>query len=352
MLEQYTIADILTWLQDKTLFVNKEYQRSDKVWPQAAQSYLIDTILRELPMPKIYLRTQIDVKTQRSYREVVDGQQRLMAIKSFAGDGFALRPSGNDLLGIEGRRYSDLDEEYKQKFLGYQVPVEQLLNVPDAVVFDVFQRLNTYNYNLSPQELRHGRFHGNFRNAVVSYTRRWSFIWDKYNVLGKRARLRMADDELMAQLFGIVLEGVTDGGQPRIKKLYETYDAEMPEGVDAQVGHALAYLVHNFGPVLETNLARSPHFLMLFAAVAHALDGIPAGGIGEEMPDRDSRALGDPRLAVQNLITLSDMLDMDQSEVPARFHPFQLASVGTTQRIRSRRVRFIISNRALLPQQL
>ena len=87
MLEQYTIADILTWLQDKTLFVNKEYQRSDKVWPQAAQSYLIDTILRELPMPKIYLRTQIDVKTQRSYREVVDGQQRLRAIESFAGDG-------------------------------------------------------------------------------------------------------------------------------------------------------------------------------------------------------------------------------------------------------------------------
>ena len=45
---------------------------------------------------------------------------------------------------------------------------------------------------------------------------------------------------------------------------------------------------------LKTNLARSPHFLMLFAAVAHALDGIPAGGIGEEMPDRDSRALGGP----------------------------------------------------------
>ena len=173
MLEQYTIADILTWLNDKTLVVNRDYQRSEKVWPAAAQSYLIDTILREMPMPKIYLRTQIDVKSQRSYREVVDGQQRLMAIQAFAKDEFPLRPSGDDPLGMEGRRYSELDEEYKQKFLGYQVPVEQLLNVPDSVVFDVFQRLNTYNYNLSPQELRHGRFHGYFRNSVVAASRRW-----------------------------------------------------------------------------------------------------------------------------------------------------------------------------------
>ena len=352
MLEQYTIADVLTWLHDKTLVVNREYQRSEKVWPSAAQSYLIDTILREMPMPKIYLRTRIDVKTQRSYREVVDGQQRLMAIQAFARDEFPLRPSSDDPLGVEGRRYSEMDEEFKQKFLGYQLPVEQLLNVPDAVVFDVFQRLNTYNYNLSPQELRHGRFHGQFRNAVVSASRRWAFIWDKYNVLGKRARIRMADDELMAQLFGVILQGVTDGGQPRITKLYDEYDANMPDGVSAQVGNVLGYMVKHLAPILETNLARSPHFLMLFAAVAHAIDGIPSGGLGEKMPERDTRALGDVELAVQNLTALSDVLEMDQSEVPSRFHQFQIASVGTTQRIRSRRVRFVMSYRALLPEEL
>ena len=352
MLEQYTIADILTWLDDKTLIVNREYQRSEKVWPPAAQSYLIDTILREMPMPKVYLRTQIDVKTQRSYREVVDGQQRLMAIQAFAKDQFPLRPSGDDTLGMEGRRYSEMDEEFKQKFLGYQVPVEQLLNVPDAVVFDVFQRLNTYNYNLSPQELRHGRFHGHFRNAVVSASRRWAFIWDKYNVLGKRARIRMADDELMAQFFGIILEGVTDGGQPKITRLYDEYDANMPDGISGQVGKVLGYMVKNLAPILETNLARSPHLLMLFAAVAHALDGIPCGDLGEEMPEKDAHALEDVDLAVQNLTALSDVLEMDQSEVPSRFHQFQLASVGSTQRIRSRRVRFIMSYRALLSEQL
>ena len=349
MLEQFTIADILTWLEDKTLVVNREFQRSDKVWPTAAKAYLIDTILRELPIPKIYLRIQTNVTTRRSYREVVDGQQRLLAIQAYSRDGFPHRSSGEDFQEFFGKRYSDLSQEFQQKFLEYQVPVEQLLNAPDSVVFDVFQRLNTYNYNLSGQELRHGKFHGHFRNAVVLASRHWAFLWDKYKVIGKRARVRMADDELMAQLFGVVIEGVTDGGQRKIDKLYKAYDAEVPACAPRLVDQVLKYTTENLSEVLETNLAGSPHFLMIFAAVAHALFGIPAGEIGAEMPSRAPRALEDVSLALNNLSTLSDSLDKDSNEVPERFHEFQRASAGTTQRIKSRRVRFKMLYKALLP---
>ena len=79
-----------------------------------------------------------------------------MAIRSFANNEFPLRINDDELGELNGKRYSDLDGENKQTFLEYLVPVEQLLNVPDSVVFDVFQRLNTYNYNLSSQELRPG----------------------------------------------------------------------------------------------------------------------------------------------------------------------------------------------------
>ena len=219
MLEQFTVADILTWLDDKTLIVNREFQRSGKVWPTIAKAYLIDTILRDLPMPKIYLRTKTSPITKRSYREVVDGQQRLLAIQAYSNNEFALRSSGESVDEFAGRRYSDLNEGLQTKFLEYQVPVEQLFNVPDSVVFDVFQRLNTYNYNLSSQELRHGKYHGHFRNAVVEASRHWAHLWDNFRILGNRARVRMADDELMAQLFGVILEGVTDGGQPKIESV-------------------------------------------------------------------------------------------------------------------------------------
>ncbi len=349
MLEQYTVADVLSWFEDKTLVVNREFQRSDRVWPTAAKVYLVDTILRGMPIPKIYLRTQTDVATRRSYREVVDGQQRLMAIQSYARDEFPLRPSGDDLEEMAGKLYSELSEDAKLKFLEYSLPVEQLFNASDAYVFDVFQRLNTYNYNLSAQELRHGKYHGAFRNAVISSSKHWAFLWDRYNVIGKRARVRMADDELMAQLFGVVLEGVTDGGQPKIERLYRTYDADMPDNTPGRVDRTLEYLTDNFSEILETNLARAPHFLMLFAAIAHAKSGIPPGDVRDEMPLQDPRALTDIAAAIFNLSALSDVLDNEPDDVPERFHEFRLASAGTTQRIRSRRIRFLMTYKALLP---
>lgn len=352
MLEQFTIADILAWLEDKTLVVNREYQRKSGVWPTAAKAYLIDTILRDLPMPKIYLRTKTNTTTRRSYREVVDGQQRLLTIQSYANDEFALGSARHTLPEFAGRRYSDLEEESQAKFLKYPVSVEQLMDAPDSVVFDVFQRLNTYNYNLSPQELRHGKFHGSFRGEVVAASRQWGFFWDRYRIVSQRSRIRMGDDELMAQMFGVVLKGVTDGGQPSIRKLYEEYDANMPPQTAKRVDQVIEYIGDNFPAVLETDLAGAPHFLMLFAAVAHALFGLPPGGLGAEMPPRDPRALADLSQALLNLGVLADSLNRELSETPERFHQFQHASAGTTQRIRSRRIRFLMLYQALLPDAL
>ena len=350
MLEQYTVADVLQWLDEKTLAVNREFQRSDRIWPTAAKVYLVDTIMRGMPIPKIYLRTQTDVNTRKSYREVVDGQQRLMAIRSYSRDEFPLRTSGDDLDELDGKRYSELEEDYKRRFLEYSLPVEQLFNATDAYVFDVFQRLNTYNFNLSHQELRHGKYHGVFRNTVISATKRWAFLWDTYNVMGNRARVRMADDELMAQLFGVILEGVTDGGQPKIERLYRNYDSDLPADASSLTDRTLRCMVDDFPEVLETSLARAPHFLMLFAATAHALFGIPPGDIGDEMPERDPRALHDLGTAKANLSVMADVLNAEPDEVADRFHEFRLSAAGSTQRIRSRRIRFQVSYQALLPK--
>ena len=264
MLEQHTIANLLDWMDNKRLVVNREYQRSSRVWPTAAKAYLIDTILRGYPVPKIYLRTKIYSATRRSYWEVVDGQQRLESVRAYANDEFPLGSQLATYQEFAGLRYSDLDEESKQGFLQYPVAVEQLMNVPDAVVFDVFRRLNTYNYNLSPQELRHGKYHGAFRNAVREVSGQLDYLWSNYQVLGKRARIRMADDELMAQMFGVILEGVADGGQAQIERLYRNYDAELPSKVANTVADVGWYILENLAVVLETELARAPHFLMLF----------------------------------------------------------------------------------------
>ena len=224
MLEQYPISDLLTWLDDKTLILNSEFQRR-AVWPPPAKTYLIDTILRGRPMPNIYLRTKTNLKTRRNYREAVDGQQRLRAIHEFANGEFALGKNAGEFTGM---RYADLDEDLQQTFLTYHVGVVQLFNATDSEVLDVFHRINSYGLSLNKQELRHGKYQGAFRNAVVDSSKRWTYLWDNLRIVGVRERVRMADDELIAQMLGVILEGVRDGGQTAIERLYKKYDEKIP----------------------------------------------------------------------------------------------------------------------------
>jgi hypothetical protein len=138
--------------------------------------------------------------------------------------------------------------------------------------------------------------------------------------------------------------------------LYRSYDREVPKETIPAVDAVIAYIVDNFSEVLETTgLVRGPHFLMLFAAVAHALLGIPEGAMKSDRPQRDPRALTNLQMAKSNLGILGEVLEADEETVQERlpsFAAFKMASGGSTQRIRSRKIRFPILYRALLPDPI
>jgi len=225
VLEQYQIADFLEWHKNKRLVLNPHFQRRD-VWTPNAKVYLIDTILRRLPIPKIYMRQKVDLETHTSYREVVDGQQRLRAIFNFASDNITLTKRAKEYKGLT---YSTLSDEDKETFLSYPIAVEQLINASDGDVLEVFARLNSYTLPLNPQELRHAKFQGDFKWTVYEMAKRWTVLWDDYKVVSGRERLRMADDQLVAEIYGIILRGVASGSQPNIKSLYTRYDRDFPQ---------------------------------------------------------------------------------------------------------------------------
>ncbi len=350
VLEQYTISDFLTWHRQKTLTLNPYFQRR-AVWSSAAKSYLIDTILREMPVPKIYMRTKIDASTQSAVREVVDGQQRLRAILDFAEGKFALTARAAE---FRGERFESLSEELKLGFLSYAIGVDQLLNATDSDVLEIFARLNSYNAVLKPAELRHAKYQGDFKWAVHESSRHWESLWTDYRILTVAQRVRMADDALMAEMYGTVVEGLGEGGERALNRLYGRLDDGF-DGLDAatdSVNSVLSRLNEQLGEAVVGPLASPSNFVMMFAATAHAVSGIPSGIMGNDMPAREQGALSDQGRAISNLARLAELIEMDEPPQSPGARRFWLASKSSTQRASSRRTRFPIYYNALLPRAI
>ncbi|MGI9088105.1 MAG: DUF262 domain-containing protein [Chthoniobacterales bacterium] len=104
----YSIADFEGWSDKSELTLAPKFQRRD-VWSDKARSYLIDTIIRGKPIPKIYMRQETNAATRRTIREIVDGQQRLRTVLSFLKDGFKISKTHSKEYG--GKMFSALSEE-------------------------------------------------------------------------------------------------------------------------------------------------------------------------------------------------------------------------------------------------
>lgn len=345
-LEQYTIADFLEFRASERLKINEDFQRRS-IWKPAAKVYLIDSILRGMPIPKLYFRTTVDPNTQSSVREIVDGQQRLRAIFEFADDRLRLTRRAKE---FDGKRYSDLDEDQQQTFLAYSFGAEQLINASDQDVLEVFARINTYTVALNKAELRHAEFQGDFKWMVHETAQRWAVLWEDFKIVSISQRARMADDALMAQMILLVSQGITDGGATYLHRAYKNFDEAFPptDQVVEIVGSTITILIEQLAPAIVGPLANAPHFLMMFAAAAHTLHGIgvhqvdwlpkPDAGLPDRpTPPRDGEdwdRVRDALLEIGTLIEQEEAPDDPELEVLWR------NSRGATTTTASRAARF------------
>ena len=336
MLEQFRISDFLEWHEAKSLKLNPDFQRGS-VWTPAAKMMLIDTILRDLPIPKIFIRSRIDRETRKTIREVVDGQQRLRAIIDFASDKITLSKRTKE---FSGYKFSSLPDDLKDKFLEYALAVDQLINATDDKVLDIFARLNSYNVKLNAPELRHAAFQGEFRTSIHDISVEYFDFWTSYNVFSYRDMVRMENDALVAEMYTTVIEGVSDGGAEKITRIYKKYEADDSfdkNRVEAVFRQTMEYILGTLAPRLEgAQVLQPPHLLMLFAAVTHSLSGLPKGGL-DELPNRVPLS-PDPNLSADRLANLSQLIG--SKEEPENMKEFWRASRSTTQRLASRRARF------------
>ncbi|MGF0033133.1 DUF262 domain-containing protein [Bariatricus sp. SGI.154] len=269
------INDILQWYENDELELSPKYQRNS-VWNEKAKSYLIDTIIRGLPIPPIFMRQKIDVTTKKTYREIIDGQQRLRAITEYIQNKFPISKSHNELYG--GKYYEDLDEETKEQILEYDLFVEVISEREDPVIYDMFARLNTNNCVLNRQELRNSRYWGEFKVAAYNTAAEYRELFYSNRIFNDKQFSRMEDVEFISILLNVFINGIDSDTPTSIDKLYATYDKEFASFKDIKIKFDRVMLeIKEIYDYLNGNVkcfTSKLYFYTLFVALVHQMYGI------------------------------------------------------------------------------
>lgn len=203
------------------------YQRKS-VWSVEQQSLLIDSILKNIPIPPIFLRENIDKKGKTSF-EVIDGKQRLNSIFKFIDNELTTIDDDNDSLhesALAGICFQDLEkndefESVLEEFWRYPIPIEYVYTKDDKVVDKIFDRLNRSGEKLNGQELRHSNFYDSPLIALSFKIAKSEFWNSELEITNKN---RMEDIELVSELLFLMIEGTELSATPKtLDNLYVKY---------------------------------------------------------------------------------------------------------------------------------
>lgn len=270
------ISDIVQWSEKGELELSPKYQRNN-VWNEKAKSYLIDTIIRGLPIPPIFLRQKVDINTKSTSREIIDGQQRIRAILEYVVDEkYAIKKAHNKDCGE--KKYSDLDEKTQEEMLEFEIVAEVVTEKDESLIYDMFARLNSNNYVLNRQEIRNSKYWGDFKVFVYNIASKYRDFFLKYNLLSDKDCTRMRDAELVTSIIILLQEGIVDETPSSVDKIYEKFDRTFDEhgylekklnDIMAIIEKTYAYFNGNLGCLSNKN-----YFFTFYCVTANQLYGI------------------------------------------------------------------------------
>lgn len=288
----FSIGKLVRLWDRGELILQPKFQRR-AAWEEDARSYLIDTIVSRLPMPKIYLRRTVNKDTALTAYEVVDGQQRLRAIIDFRKGNLVLRKKHNEDFG--DATFKDLPDPTQREFMEYEISTELIEDASDPEIWSMFERLNTYTLTLNRQERLNAKYFGPFKQAAYKLAAEESALnaWQRLRVFSDRQIARMKEVEMTSDILVAIVRGISDINE--IAKAYRDFDSEFPqkEHVMTTFRTALSLVTERLsGAIKTTRFRRLAWFYSLMVAIADAQVGIPKGSgprnieLGEELCQR------------------------------------------------------------------
>lgn len=152
--EYLSVFELFRQEKSEKLIISPVFQRK-KIWDQKRRSELIESILMGVPLPPIYL-----FENKYGVRQVIDGKQRISAIKDFINNNFEL--SGLNIYHhFVGFCFDNIPAYLQSKIEDYKIYTYIIQPpTPEFMKFVIFERINRGGVSLNKQEMRHALYQG------------------------------------------------------------------------------------------------------------------------------------------------------------------------------------------------
>lgn len=148
--DKMSVFEWLRKLKQEKLILNPEFQRYHLIWKDEQKSKFIESVLLNIPLPPIYVNED---KFGRYI--IVDGLQRTVTLQAFIEKKDFKLNGLMVLKDLNGKGFDDLSALLKTKIEDKQLFIYIIKpTVPTAMVYDIFNRINTGGTQLSRQEVR------------------------------------------------------------------------------------------------------------------------------------------------------------------------------------------------------
>lgn len=207
-------AILKIYSEKEDIIVNPEYQRNGDIWSLEKRQLLIDSILNEYDIPKLYFHKLSKEERAINGKEysIIDGRQRLETIWRFIDGEFTLAEDFEYLkdktIKAGGLTYGDLAKKYpklKIKFDSISLPIIAIVTDDLELIEDMFSRLNEA-VPLNAAEKRNAI--GGTVAKLITKTSNHKFFRENVNFSNKRYQHKEMAGKLLFLIHSLTEKGM------------------------------------------------------------------------------------------------------------------------------------------------